>query len=145
MTNHNRTVPIVQAGGGDAVSKIHAPSPYLSSKIQEHLRRVFDRIRGGDAAVSREKLSHFLFNTQGVDVELPPKEEYKFEEFLECIWYVDGFTALKEVPHVEKDLSKPISNYFISSSHNTYLSGNQLSSRSTTDAYKNVCRIPLRR
>lgn len=143
MTNHNRIVPIVQAGGGDAVSKIHAPSPYLSSNIQEHLRRAFDGIRGGDPTVSREKLSYFLSNTQGIDVELPPKEEYKFEEFLECVWFVDGFTALKEVPPGEKDLSKPLSNYFISSSHNTYLSGNQLSSRSTTDAYKNVRCISL--
>ncbi|KAK4989928.1 1-phosphatidylinositol 4,5-bisphosphate phosphodiesterase beta-4 [Elasticomyces elasticus] len=36
------------------------------------------------------------------------------------------------------DESYPISNYFISSSHNTYLSGNQLYGRASTDAYKNV-------
>jgi hypothetical protein len=36
------------------------------------------------------------------------------------------------------DLSWPLSAYFISSSHNTYLSGNQLSSDSTTEAYTNV-------
>jgi hypothetical protein len=38
----------------------------------------------------------------------------------------------------KKDWSHPLSSYFISSSHNTYLTGHQLYGESTTKGYENV-------
>ncbi len=136
---HHNIVPIIQGAGGNATSEVPIHRPFLSQGIQDHLRHVYDGIRGNEQTVSREQLAEFLATTQHQPANLAEKEQYKFEEFLECIWYNKGLEPMKERVE-EKDLTKPLSNYFISSSHNTFLTGNQLSSKSSTEAYKNVSR-----
>jgi phosphatidylinositol phospholipase C delta len=129
--------PVIQAGGGDASSQVPAHQLTLSHGVRDHLKRVFDHERGHDHVLSHEKLSAWLDRVQGQPAPLD-KETYKFEEFLALLYRFKALEAVKEVKPEEKDLSKPISHYFISSSHNTYLVGNQLSSKSSTEAYKNV-------
>ncbi|OTB02893.1 hypothetical protein M426DRAFT_190422 [Hypoxylon sp. CI-4A] len=111
---------------------------YLSAAIQRHLRKVYDSLRRGQQFLSREAFIDFLETVQGEKTPELTIEKYNFERFLETWWL--QFSLKAEIPaHPEqKDLSKPISNYFISSSHNTYLSGNQLSGRSNADAYRRV-------
>jgi hypothetical protein len=58
-----------------------------------------------------------------------------FQYFAEYLTSVHS-DALKPVDPF--DASHPISDYFIASSHNTFLTGNQLSSEASVDAYKNV-------
>ncbi|CAJ2504344.1 Uu.00g117380.m01.CDS01 [Anthostomella pinea] len=114
---------------------------YLSYAIQRHLRKQFDFLRRGEPTLSRKYFQNFLETEQGERAPVLTDETYKFEKFLEVWWTQFGvLTAEKPAPKGDKDLSKPISNYFISSSHNTYLSGNQLSGRSTADAYRRVLR-----
>ncbi|KAF9879324.1 phospholipase c [Colletotrichum karsti] len=121
-----------------------------SLAIQNRLKKVFDDIRSRRSSISRtpfvtrEQFIAFLESVQGeTDVEdvLPEeKERYTWPEFFEFWWKKYGLEATRPLNTKDKDLSKPLSNYFISSSHNTYLVGNQLASTSDPEAYKTVLR-----
>jgi hypothetical protein len=110
---------------------------YFSHAMQDHLKHVYDEVRGKEPRLTRQQFEAWLATVQDQPIELE-KDEYKCEEFLQVIYMHHGFDALKPVDVAAKDLTKPLSNYFISSSHNTYLSGNQLSSKSSTEAYRYV-------
>lgn len=110
-----------------------------------HLRRIFEAHAGPDKTWGREQIASFLAGIQhhGAETasshELLARESLDFNGFLA---YMTSPAAALTVParDADLDLSWPLACYFISSSHNTYLSGNQLSSDSTTASYTNVLR-----
>ncbi|EME49381.1 hypothetical protein DOTSEDRAFT_84787 [Dothistroma septosporum NZE10] len=57
-----------------------------------------------------------------------------FDAFVDHLVKPESSAALP----IKEDLSHALSHYYISSSHNTYLSGNQLWGKVTTNAYKDV-------
>lgn len=69
-----------------------------------------------------------------------PQEQKDFakRDFGEFMKYMasSNSNALLRLPASNLDL--PLSSYFISSSHNTYLTGHQLYGHATVDGYKNV-------
>jgi len=113
---------------------------YLSAAIQRSLRKLYDDLRRGEYTLTRERFEHFLEIEQGEPhgkvSERLTEDTFKFEQFLGAWWVRFGLGAERPVSVTEKDLTKPISNYFIDSSHNTYLPGNQLSGKATTETYK---------
>lgn len=88
-----------------------------------------DQIRLFETHVQAERFSHLLPDI----VETPGS--FKFSDFLR---HITSPIANAQRPAIPEDVSWPLSNYFISSSHNTYLTGNQPSSDSSTEAYKDV-------
>ncbi|KAK1783797.1 putative PI specific phospholipase [Copromyces sp. CBS 386.78] len=119
----------------------HKPM-YIHDAFKKHAVRVWKEACGGDKLLTHEKFLRFFKRTQGVTTtDLPDKDVYTFEEFF-WAWSNNkaAWNAVRPLDPNEADLTYPISNYFINSSHNTYLEGNQLSSKSSAEAYKAVLR-----
>ncbi|KAF4121153.1 phospholipase C [Geosmithia morbida] len=144
MTDTNLTH---QAGGGGAGESTKVVET-LGDHMISHLRRIYQSHSRADGKWGNDEVQSFLHNTQHYDKKpdadtaqtpiaggLLDDDEVDFDTFLHYMTSPHGSFTKEPEP---TDLSWPLSSYFISSSHNTYLSGNQLSSDSTTDSYTNV-------
>lgn len=127
-----------QAGGGVS-GKAHMVRS-LDGAVLSHLQNIYAAHAGGAGGWNADKTVAFLKHTQQdsdaeLTQELAAGKDWDLNSFLR---YMSSSVTSAVAPPQEQDLSWPLSNYFISSSHNTYLTGNQLSSDSSAEAYKNV-------
>lgn len=116
---------------------------FHSPVMISYLRSIFDSRQ----ALDPEQLSllrGFLISNRGVgshelseSLKAPGfHPDYDFQDFMA---FMASPVSNAQGPLEGNDLGYPITNYFINSSHNTYLTGNQLYGESSTDAYKDVC------
>ena len=108
----------------------------LQPSVIQHLENVYSRYAGPDGYWSREQIQQFMRTTQQHSGPLPQWIEEKHTlDFSHFLKYMASPDANVMARYRIEDLSRPLTSYFIKSSHNTYLEGNQLSSKSSANAY----------
>ncbi|KFA79567.1 hypothetical protein S40288_01094 [Stachybotrys chartarum IBT 40288] len=116
----------------------------VDQTVFDSLRAIFDAHAGPDRQWGSTQIKNFLETVQRhspaeTPSELLAKPTLDFNTFV--LYMTSARVSIIKAPQQEDlDLSWPLASYFVSSSHNTYLTGNQLSSSSTTDAYASVLR-----
>lgn len=98
--------------------------------IDSHLKKIYEVQKSAGTPKFLE-LQHDVY-PDGLPIADPLASLDAFRAYMK-----DAASSAQALP-AEPDLSAPISDYFISSSHNTYLTGNQLYSEAAASAYTSV-------
>ncbi|KAI0376453.1 PLC-like phosphodiesterase [Hypomontagnella monticulosa] len=131
-----------QAGGGQPSAEDRTVKEVKSS-VLKHLEHIYaTHASPTDKQWHKDSIVEFLHHSQA-DKVTEPSGDIATRDALDFAGFLSYMTssaadALAPPVKTDQDLTWPLASYFISSSHNTYLTGNQLNSDSDADAYRNV-------
>ncbi len=80
--------------------------------------------------------AHDLIEQYEPSRELAQKGLFSFEGFLRYLMSADNAIVPSDKFELNSDMDQPLSHYFINSSHNTYLTGHQLTGKSSVEIYR---------
>ena len=131
-------VEVLQAGGGRPSMTSALKSIESFSQISlTHLKRIYAEVCHG-GPFDKTCMEAFLRDVQHESTDNPTPPDKPTADLGDFLTYMASPTSNAMSIGSPQDLSYPISNYFISTSHNTYLTSNQLYGASSVDAYRNV-------
>lgn len=111
--------------------------PSLKETVQAALQTVWQEFERQSRALSKQDALRAWISTVQKDhaENYSVRNDESFEDFQQYM-SSEWSNALQDGKMDQKLYDHPMTDYFISSSHNTYLTGNQLIGSSTVDGYK---------